>query len=376
MNPVLHLVPRTHPVIDGIGDYALNLARHIRAQAGIPASFLIGDPAWEGPEQHDGFGLKKLPARTAGDLAAALETSRTKALVVHYVTYGYHPRGVPVWFRDGLDQWLKQQTEQPRVVTVFHELWSSGPPWRSEFYFGWMQRRLVRRMLRVSGRAVTSTLRMKRLLDAVRPGVTDLLPIPSNFPLGSSPPTRTPSAGGLRLILFGQTAQRLHSARAHLPLIRSLQQSGRLAVLHVVGKGAAEGTAVSEDVAFLRSAAPEVALRIAGNVALEEAVARFRGSDLFLSFYPASLACKSTALMSALACGCAAVLPDDADSAPLVVGQHFLSCDGSAASVERLLSALGHGGSERIGQAAAAWYRENADWPIIARRFAKLLGQP
>lgn len=373
MNSVLHLVPRTYPVIDGIGDYALNLARHVRTRAGIPASFLIGDPDWQGPEEHDGFGLKKLPARTAGDLAAALETNGTKSLVVHYVTYGYHPRGVPVWFRDGLDQWFKARAEQPRVVTVFHELWSSGPPWKSEFYFGWLQRRLVRRMLRVSTRAVTSTLRMQRLLDAVRPGATDLLPIPSNFPLDSAPPTRTPSVDGLRLILFGQTAQRLHSAKAHLALIRSLQQSGRLARLRVVGKGAAAGSEASEDVAFLRDAAPGVALQVAGNVTLEDAVAKFRESDLFLSFYPASLACKSTALMSALACGCAAVLPDDADSAPLVVGEHFLSCDGSAASVERLLSALADGGSERIGQAAAAWYRQNADWPIIAQRFANLL---
>lgn len=373
MNPVLHLVPRTYPVIDGIGDYALNLARHVRAQADIPASFLIGDPEWQGPEAHDGFGLKKLSARTDGDLKAPLDASATKSLIVHYVTYGYHPRGVPVWFRDGLDQWLEAQTNRPRVITVFHELWSSGPPWKSEFYFGWMQRRLVRRMLRVSTRAVTSTLRMQRLLDAVRPGATDLLPIPSNFPLDAAPPTRTPATNGLRLILFGQTAQRLHSAKAHLALIRSLQQSGRLALLNVVGKGAADGAAASEDVAFLRSAAPETPLRIAGNVTLEEAVARFRESDLFLSFYPASLACKSTALMSALACGCAAVLPDDADSAPLVVGQHFLSCDGSASSVERLLAALGHGGSERIGQAAAEWYRQNADWPIIAKRFARLL---
>jgi len=373
LTPVLHLVPRTYPVIDGIGDYALNLARHVRTYAGTPASFLIGDPAWEGPEGHDGFGLKKLSARTAGDLTAALEASGTKSLVVHYVTYGYHPRGVPVWFRNGLDQWLKGQAERPRVVTVFHELWSSGPPWRSEFYFGWMQRRLVRRMLHVSSRAVTSTLRMQRLLDGVRAGMTDLLPIPSNFPLDSSPPARTPSASGLRLILFGQTAQRLHSAKAHLPLIRSLQQAGRLAVLHVVGKGAAGGTTASEDVAFLREAAPGVALQVAGNVTLEEAVVKFRESDLFLSFYPASLACKSTALMSALACGCAAVLPDEADSAPLVVGQHFLSCDGSPASVERLLSALGNGGAERIGHAAAAWYRQNADWPIVARRFSALL---
>lgn len=62
-------------------------------------------------------------------------------LLLHFSGYGYHKRGVPAWL-------LKELTglrERFRVFgVVFHELYASGPPWRSAFWLSGMQRRIAR----------------------------------------------------------------------------------------------------------------------------------------------------------------------------------------------------------------------------------------
>jgi hypothetical protein len=39
---IYQIVPRLHPRIDGVGDYALSLARQLRHDYGIDTHFIIG----------------------------------------------------------------------------------------------------------------------------------------------------------------------------------------------------------------------------------------------------------------------------------------------------------------------------------------------
>lgn len=62
-------------------------------------------------------------------------------LLLHFSGYGYHKRGVPAW----LLKELAGLRERFRVFgVVFHELYASGPPWRSAFWLSGMQRRIAR----------------------------------------------------------------------------------------------------------------------------------------------------------------------------------------------------------------------------------------
>jgi hypothetical protein len=52
---IYQIVPRLPPLIDGVGDYSLQLARTLRENHNIDSKFIIGDPSWLGPTELEGF---------------------------------------------------------------------------------------------------------------------------------------------------------------------------------------------------------------------------------------------------------------------------------------------------------------------------------
>jgi hypothetical protein len=58
---ILQIVPRLPPAIDGVGDYALNLARQLRQDFSIHTHFLVCDPNWNGKTELEGFSCATKP---------------------------------------------------------------------------------------------------------------------------------------------------------------------------------------------------------------------------------------------------------------------------------------------------------------------------
>jgi len=50
---------RLPPEIDGVGDYALSLARQLRLDFGIEMHFIVCDPTWAGATEIEDFRLTK-----------------------------------------------------------------------------------------------------------------------------------------------------------------------------------------------------------------------------------------------------------------------------------------------------------------------------
>jgi hypothetical protein len=70
-------------------------------------------------------------------------------IYLHYVGYGYAPRGAPVWLPRVLRDVLEQRPGT-RLFTMFHELYACGFPWRSSFWLEPVQRRVARVLARLS----------------------------------------------------------------------------------------------------------------------------------------------------------------------------------------------------------------------------------
>lgn len=369
MSEFTHITPRYPPQIDGLGDYARLLARELRRGAGIEGRFVVGDPVWRDPNGPAEFPIQVVQRRSAAGLAAQLDGR--EVIVLHYVGYGYQSRGVPMWLVGGLEQWKKAKQSR-RLVVVFHELWSSGPPWRSEFFLHPLQRWLVIRLLRACDAAMTSTLTMARMLEAIEPGKTAFQPIANSLP-AIAPTGRAWHAGGaVRVAFFGQEATRLASVEAHLALVRALHDKGLLKGIDVVGRGACAGPSPSADVRRLCDCVPAETVDVAGNVSAEEGARRLARADLFLSSYRSDLACKSSALTAALACGCLPVLPEARNAAPLAEGRELLACDGSPEAVARLVERIGRESLAPLAQEGLGWIARHASWQTTARRIAEL----
>jgi hypothetical protein len=161
---LVQIVPRLPPAIDGLGDYAVTLARGL-AQSGVSSCFLVAAPSWPPSEELAGAPIGE---RTARNLVRQLAASGAEAVLVQYVNYGYQRRGYPSWLVTGVARWRAAASSR-RLVTFFHEVSASGPPWRSSFWLAPAQRRLAARLLHTSDGAATSLRLYERILARWRP---------------------------------------------------------------------------------------------------------------------------------------------------------------------------------------------------------------
>jgi hypothetical protein len=157
---IVQVVPVLPPPMEGLGGYALALGEALASRHGIASTYLVCAPDWQkntaaSDEVHrvDRRGAREIVS-SLGELAGA-QGGQAPAVVLHYVNYGYQKRGCPTWLIRGLGRWRGAHPEA-RLVTVFHEVWALGPPWRSSFWVFPVQWALARRALALSDSAITS----------------------------------------------------------------------------------------------------------------------------------------------------------------------------------------------------------------------------
>jgi hypothetical protein len=191
---ILQIVPRLPPPEEGVGSYALCLERAL-AGHGISTRFLTVE---------------------GGGIAQGLEESEADALLLHYANYGYQRRGCPFWMPGALRRWRRRGGR--RLVTVFHEVYATGPPWRSSFWTQPFQRLIAAAVAQASDALVTSLdLYVRRIGPEAAPGKTSVTPV---FSTVGEPPEPPPLASrARRMVLFGGRGAR---ARAYGELRRDL----------------------------------------------------------------------------------------------------------------------------------------------------------
>jgi hypothetical protein len=164
---IIQVVPTFPPVVSGVGDYALLLAEELRQRHNLHSRFIVGDPDWAGTSEAHGFPVTKAAARTPESLTRLLSEQACAGLPVllHYVGYGYEKRGCPLWLVKGMEQW-RRVSSRSRLVTMFHELFAFGPPWRSSFWTSPLQRRLTVALAVMSDHCVTNIRRFARYLES------------------------------------------------------------------------------------------------------------------------------------------------------------------------------------------------------------------
>jgi hypothetical protein len=278
---LVQIAPQLPPAIGGVASYAATLAKGL-AEAGIPSRFLVAADSWHASDGLDGEALGK---RNAGHLERRLAASGADTVLVHYANYGYQRRGCPAWLVRAVGRWRAASSSR-RLVTFFHEVYASGPPWRSSFWLSPVQRRLAARLLRRSDGAATSLALYARILSRWAPA-PDRKPVvaPVFSAVGepeavSAPEQRRPRA----MLVFGGPGQR---GRAYGELRPSLAVACQtLEIAEIVDLGPAFGE--------LPARVGGVPVRALGARSEQEVRAILMGSYAGFLAYPAPFLPKST----------------------------------------------------------------------------------
>lgn len=203
---IVQVVPSLPPPAEGVGSYALALAEALERQ-GVATHFVAG---------------ATLPRPQAASLTAALEEAGPKAVLLHYANYGYQRRGLPQWLAEGLREWRARGPGR-RLVTFFHEVWASGPPWRSSFWLLPFQQSLAAALVRQSAVVATSLEVYQGMLQPwAGEAEIPLLPVFSTVGEPAEPPPLTERAR--RIVVFGGAGVR---RRAWGPYLSALTEAAR-----------------------------------------------------------------------------------------------------------------------------------------------------
>lgn len=252
---VLQIVPHLPGSFDGVGDYALNLARALSADHGIVTTFLVA--AKTSATSKDGFAV--LSGLDASDSA------RHENVILHYANYGYQPRGVPFALRNFVKK-LRRQI-RGRWVTMFHELYASGPPWQSAFWLRPFQVRIAHSVIEASNCCVVSNPPIEQAIRVYDPDKEiHTVPVMSNF---GEPRLIDFASSSKRWVICGGTALIARSLRRLEELLPAIPTEFAPAHLDVVGGRPDESVVAATDRLKQRFAVhhyPEVNVDLASEV--------------------------------------------------------------------------------------------------------------
>ncbi len=253
---VLQIVPQLPGSYDGVGDYALALAKRLQSNHGLRTTFAVAAETAVG--EKEGF---KVVSGLRSALAADFHH-----VILHYANYGYQPRGVPFDLLHCARELHRRL--RGRWITTFHEIYASGPPWRSAFWLRPFQVKIARDLVDLSSCCVVSNEIIKREIvrhDRGKP--VHVVPVTSNF---GEPPLSALSAKSLhRWAICGGTALIERSLRTFARIQRFIPPEYFPEQMEIIGGAATEG--IRHELRGLQESMPNVSFRHHAQVTVETA---------------------------------------------------------------------------------------------------------
>lgn len=225
MSTLLQIVPKVPGGIDGVGDYALTIARKLRGQFECDTVFATFNTSSAGSA--GGFEVLSLDH--------LLDHSRKHDhVLLHYVNYGFQKRGIPFRLLSILHALRRQH--HGKLVTIFHELYASGPPWTSAFWLQPLQIHLAKSVGRLSDRCMVSSdnffSELKRMVPDAR---IQLHPVPSGLGEPSVSPNQIADRDPHQWAIWGGTGLVERSLRSFRELLPRIPDSIAPRTLFVLG---------------------------------------------------------------------------------------------------------------------------------------------
>jgi hypothetical protein len=226
LNTLLQIVPRVPGGIDGVGDYALTIAKKLREKFGCNTVFATFKTS--SAENAAGFEVLSLDG--------LLDDADRKYdhVLLHYVNYGFQKRGIPFRLLSILRALGRRH--HLKLVTIFHELYASGSPWTSAFWLQPLQIHLAKSVGRLSDACIVSSDNFRSELKRMVPDAhLELHPVPSGLGEPSLSPNQITDRDPHQWAVWGGTALVERSLRSFRQLLPRIPDSIAPRKLFVLG---------------------------------------------------------------------------------------------------------------------------------------------
>ena len=236
---VFHIVPGVPPTVNGLSEYCYELWKHwpqprpewhcLAAQVPEEAHSL-----WPQVEIAH-FDLNR------DSLLNALESAGARDVVLHYVGYAYHPKGVPLWLPKALQSWKQHHQSGAHLTVMFHELYAKGSWRRTSFWLSPVAKHIMKDLAQLADKWVTSCPDyVEQINRETSTGVKGtLIPVGANIKPAETL-TRLPwnlaSGKKLKVVFFGMVGTRLWSLQCHENLLREMCEQKLVEQITLLGK--------------------------------------------------------------------------------------------------------------------------------------------
>jgi len=358
---ILQIVPRSPGLPDGVGDYALTVARKLSAAYGRKTIFA---PHQSAPANTgDNFEIVSLTSLAPNGLLRREHDH----VILHFVNYGYQKRGVPFW----LLPVLRGLRSQCRGVwlTIFHELYASGPPWTSAFWLRPVQIQIAKSIARMSDACIVSSEASRAQLKQMTPNAkVSVHPVISNFGEPALSAQQIIHRDPHRWVICGGTALVERSLRSFRGILNQVPDFFSPREVFLLGGNDNPATrALLVDLANIHSDyRPQIPAAEASQIL---STTSFAWIDYFhRPDVPTAVALKSTAFAAACAHAVIPVFPHQGSAISLhgdsLPGPYFI--DGRRSELPQDRAA--------IAPEIYAWYQRRASSEHLVRGIASALG--
>lgn len=378
MRNLTYIVPSLPPAIGGVGDYCVKLWEHW-SEPQSQGCFLITEGAAASQEQWTEVKIADFEKSTTG-LISALEAVNAKTVVLHYVGYGFHPKGCPLWLPKALKEWKAVSLER-RVVVMFHELYATGSILSSNFWVKPIAKKIIRDLILLADLWLTSCLRYQsQLVDEFAANLKKgaLIPIGANIlplePVNFDRPWPLARGDKLKVVIFGLSKTRLWALNVHAKLLRSLCERGWVESITLVGTSGLDAKATIKMAQHRAYIGHAPLWHEAFDLTASEVSQLLATQDLGLVSNEPDVLTKSTVFASLSAHGVVSVLCGPTNIEQVNLDKSVFLYDGSSNPTLKCLEKMQN--EQEVyqkKQALQTLMQTNLDWKTITLAWAKHL---
>lgn len=332
---IIQITPKLPPAIDGIGDYALELAEGLSKSYGISTHFLTLKQQTH-HQQTSHFAASEIPAQTCQAFLESLPKDIDK-IILHYSDFPYDQKyASPSWLLKGLTS-AKQQ-RKIKLILMFHEF-PFAPTLSKKLYLFPFQSRVAWQLAEIADVVFTNNSVFKNALEKRLRHPVFSIPVFSNV---GEPLVVPPLEQRIRrLLVFGTPARRARIYQKSFDFLVKVCQTLQIEEIYDLGDSLTLNVEIDRvrlvEMGRLSAAKiSELMLNSLAGIAYSNDNKKLAKSGVFASYC-------AHGLVPIITCGESAV----ADG--IIANQHFFFPEGEQKNVE--IDEI-----QVIGDHARAWY--------------------